>query len=55
VQQALADLDAEKRELLLSPPSQDEATVDQGWSQVEAIDTAQREALRALVLTLNRR
>ena len=52
---ALAEIDTEKRLLLLGPASEDQAALDAAWTRASAINTAQASAVRALLDGLNQR
>ena len=55
VQSALAELDQDKRLLLSAPPSADREALETALSRVEAVNTAQQSATRALLDALNPR
>ena len=50
---ALAEIDSEKRLLLLGSPSEDMATLEAAWMRASAINSAQLSAVRVLLDQLN--
>jgi hypothetical protein len=54
VKAALSDLDEQRRIVLFSPPSKDQAMVEDAVREVEAIDVAQERTLNALIKSVDR-
>ncbi len=53
-QEALAELDGEKRRILSGPASADQAALDAAIARVMAIETAQADAARSLLARIGR-